>query len=83
VREAPEGEGTIGEHNVYDVVRAVSRYRVVFTPAGWQVIDTEIARDPVYEFGLGADEHHRAKERCDSLNEDYRMHGPLWLRGEA
>jgi hypothetical protein len=46
------------------------RYRVVFTPVGWQVIDTIEARDPVGEYGLGAKGHELAKALAHELNED-------------
>ena len=59
------------------------RYRVTFTPAGWQVIDTEIAGDPLYEFGTGPEEYKRAKDEADRLNKDYRTSSPLHLRGES
>lgn len=49
-----------------------ARYRVVFTPAGWQVIDTFEARDPVAEFCLGDDEYQRAKDEAKRLNEGAR-----------
>ena len=45
-----------------------TRYRVVFTPVGWQVVDTREARDPVAEFGLGDGEYRRANERAAELN---------------
>jgi hypothetical protein len=45
------------------------RYSVVFTPVGWQVIDTVEARDPVAEFGTGSDEYGRARVEAARLNE--------------
>lgn len=37
-----------------------ARFKVVFPPAGWPVVDTEIAREPIAQFGLGPDEYRRA-----------------------
>ena len=48
--------------------RKGDRYGVTFTPVGWQVIDTEVARDPIHEFGTGPDEYKRAKAAADKLN---------------
>jgi hypothetical protein len=45
-----------------------ARYRIVFTPVGWQVIDTVVARDPVAEFGTGDAEYRRAKDEAARLN---------------
>lgn len=59
------------------------RYRVVFTPVGWQIVDSKISRDPLYEFGSGREEYRRAKQECDRLNAEDRAHSPLWLRGES
>ena len=44
------------------------RFKVVFTPVGWQVVDTQIARDPVAEFGTGSDEYERAKAAAARIN---------------
>lgn len=44
------------------------RYKTVFTPVGWHVIDTLIARDPVGQFGLGGEEYGRAKAFACELN---------------
>lgn len=48
------------------------RYRVVFTPVGWQVIDTLIAHDALYEFGTGAVEYQRAQDESARLNREER-----------
>jgi hypothetical protein len=61
---------------------ANARYRVVFTPVGWQVIDSQIARDPLHEFGAGLQEYKRAKAAADLENERART-PTLFLRGEA
>jgi hypothetical protein len=45
-----------------------ARYRVVFTPVGWQVVDTYESRDPVAEFGLGDTEYRRAQEEATRKN---------------
>lgn len=50
------------------MAEAGARYAVRFTPVGWQVLDTREARDPVAEYGLGAEEYRRARERAASLN---------------
>jgi hypothetical protein len=49
-------------------VSALARYRVVFTPVGWQVVDSQESRDPVREFGSGADEYGRARSLAGTLN---------------
>jgi hypothetical protein len=45
-----------------------NRYTVVFTPVGWQVVDTIVSRDPVAEFALGSEEYERAKQEAMRLN---------------
>ena len=47
-----------------------SRYRVQFTPVGWHVVDTQEARDPIAEFGLGTEEYWRACLERDRLNRE-------------
>jgi hypothetical protein len=49
--------------------REQKRYAVVFTPIGWQIVDTEQARDPVAEFGTGDLEYRRATKEALRLNE--------------
>lgn len=44
------------------------RYRVVFTPVGWQVIDSVVAGDPIGEYGSGPSEYRRAAEHAAELN---------------
>jgi hypothetical protein len=46
-----------------------TRFKVVFTPVGWHVVDTQEARDPVAQFGTGAQEYERAVWECECLNE--------------
>lgn len=46
----------------------MARYQVVFTPVGWQVVDSEVARDPLAEFGTGPAEYERAKQEAERLN---------------
>ena len=46
------------------------RYKTVFTPVGWQVVDAVESRDPVAEFGTGADEYRRAKHLQGLLEEE-------------
>lgn len=48
--------------------RPYSRYKTVFTPVGWQVVDTMETRDPVAEFGTGSEEYARAKEAAKAAN---------------
>ena len=52
-----------------DASAASMRYRVVFTPVGWQVVDSQIARDPLHEFGTGPEEYEQAKEAARVENE--------------
>lgn len=49
------------------------RYRVVFTPVGWQVVDTVEARDPLGEYGFGTAEHYRAKLHAETLNAPHEV----------
>jgi hypothetical protein len=42
-------------------------YKVVFTPAGWQVVNTREIEDPV-QFGVGFDDYRLAKECAGELN---------------
>jgi len=44
------------------------RYKPVFTPVGWQVVDTVVARDPVAELGTGTPGYRRAVEEAVRLN---------------
>ena len=46
----------------------MSRYKAVFTPVGWQVVDTQMTRDPVAEFGTGDGEYARAIEEAARQN---------------
>lgn len=57
------------------------RYKVVFTPVGWQVVDTVETGDPVAEFGTGDGEYNRAKERCE-IEQAAREAGPWTQEAE-
>lgn len=43
------------------------RYRVMFTPVGWQVVDGFVACDPLAEYGTGPAEYRRAVAARDEL----------------
>lgn len=47
-----------------------TRYRVVFTPVGWQIVDTVVARDPIAQFGTGHAEYARANVEASAMNSD-------------
>ena len=49
-------------------MNAAGDYKVVFTPAGWQVVYTREARDPYMQFGLSMEDYRLAKESADELN---------------
>ena len=44
------------------------RYKVMFTPVGWHVVDTVEARDPVAQYGLGHAEYARAAADVEARN---------------